>query len=202
MGQRLVTTICLGGDDERVLNCYMHWSAYTRETLATALRFNESWKSYATRADLPMRDRILRCALDAWVGSGVVEEDLPRLGSYGFATDPATVNRAVDRTAGLIAVSKEGMDSNDGWVEGMLRIYVDGDGGLKFWTDVFDVDERGNPTDDEGDPVLAKAVADLINHEEVDAKAIEAMALASGKAFRDGTFKFDAGRGLMVYLVA
>lgn len=136
MGQRLVTTIEYDG--EKILNCYMHWSAYTRSTLATALEFAGKWPKYAHKAGMRKESAILRCCLDAWDGSGVVGNDLPRLAALGFTGfgDGKKII-AIDRNEGLIAVSEKEMKNNDDWAEGILTIYIEKNGDLSFWTDVY-----------------------------------------------------------------
>ena len=165
MGQRLVTTIEYDG--EKILNCYMHWSAYTRPTLATALEFAGKWSKYAHKTGMRKESAILRCCLDAWDGSGVVSNDLPHLAELGFTGfEDGKKIIAIDRNEGLIAVSEKEMKNNDDWAEGVLTIYIHKNGDLSFWTDVYytraDREEDEEEEDNDRYPVFGGEELDRV----------------------------------------
>ena len=203
MGQRLVTIVYF--DDDAILNCYMHWTGYTRSTISTALSFAEKWREYAHKPGMRKESAILRCCLDAWKGAGVVESDLPNLAALGFVGfgDGKKIE-AIDRSEGLIAVSEAGMLSNERWVNASLGIYVEKDGGLSFWTDAYlesrFPDEPPFPVCD--DEEVDKAVAYLSAGDEVDEKALRAILAACDKAFDDKTYGFTTKSGLTFGLIA
>lgn len=202
MGQRLVTIVYL--DDEAILNCYMHWTGYTRSTITTALSFAEKWPEYA-RKRKGKKSAILQCCLDAWKGSGVIGSDLPRLASLGFVGfgDGKKIE-AIDRSEGLIAVSEAGMGRNEQWVNTTLGIYVGMDGTLSFWTDAFFSNrlewEPPYPICDDGE--VDAAVLSLSNGDDVDEKALRAILAACDKAFDDKTYGFTTKSGLTFGLIA
>lgn len=203
MGQRLVTIVYF--DDEAVLNCYMHWTGYTRSTISTALAFAEKWPGYAHKPGMRKESAILRCCLDAWKGSGVIESDLPRLAALGFVGfgDGKKIE-AIDRSEGLIAVSEDGMARNEQWVNATLGIYVGKDGGLSFWTDAYfpDLIEGYSPYPVCDDEEVDKAVLTLSTGDEVDEKALRAVLAACDKAFDDKTYGFTTKSGLTFGMIA
>lgn len=203
MGQRLVTTIYV--DDERILNCYMHWTGYTRSTISTALAFAEKWPEYAHKPGMRKESAVLKCCLDAWKGSGVLKGDLPRLAALGFVGfgDGKKIE-AIDRSEGLIAVSEAGMDDNERWVNVRLDIYVGKDNGLSFWTDAYfpDLIEGYSPYPVCDDKWVDVAVLRLSTGDSIDEETLRHIFAACNKAFDDKTYGFTTKSGLTFGMIA
>lgn len=118
MGQRLVITIHAFGED--IAKIYYHWSAYTTSALQEAKDIidNVNWFDAANKDELILRitRQLEKC------GGGVNIQDREafkeKYPNEAFEDD-------INRSYGLIAITKRGMEELEHWSEGDLTIDFD-----------------------------------------------------------------------------
>ena len=121
MGQRLNLEIHSNG--ERLANSYYHWSGYTGSTadLVTQVIMNLEY------APAEMTDKQKAVWLLYKTGARFDPEEFVRihennidLSDYSFAVD----DKVVDRSDGLLAITKEGMDQTEYWEEAHAEVDI------------------------------------------------------------------------------
>lgn len=134
MGQRLVITVQSGG--ENIARIYYHWSAYTRSALEEARDIVKCIQAANTKNKRQLQLALIRMCENA--GGGI---DGGLNGSEGEIIQEWFPNekfskKSPDRSYGLIAITKRGMDEILRCAEGVLTIDVDAN---MIYNDVFDL---------------------------------------------------------------
>lgn len=131
MGQRLNVEITKNGDI--LANAYYHWSAYTMDALRLTERIIHD---YLDIYGLPLTyypdeisDLEIATRLLIMTGAGVDAIERDRLKAdppEGLFTKQGSIilPRSVNRNAGLIAVTKEGIEETRKWEEGRVTIDI------------------------------------------------------------------------------
>lgn len=152
MGQRLVITIHEPRNFDDICKAYYHWSAYTESamqevnricTFYADIRNNEENKHHSNEW----------CLIQALYKNGSVEyyedgsviandhagmrvDETPE-GLNRFCGEPCTFVEVTDRSEGIIAVSKKGMEELQDWSEGNIDLVLHENGEIELFD--FDV---------------------------------------------------------------
>jgi len=145
MGQRLVISI-ENNRGEKLATQYMHWSAYTGDTLECLKDIHDAMEKLGTvREETEYAVALLR---KAFPGAALTPPAASALGM--------TESRALSRNAGLIDVTEDEMEDSMGWAEGSAHITladgVDPDD-LGWYLDVYWKDELKDWLDEVDDEI-------------------------------------------------
>ena len=129
MGQRLVISI-ENKKGEKLATQYMHWSAYTGDTLECLKDIHDAMEELGTvREETEYAVALLR---KAFPGAALTPPAASALGM--------TESRALNRNAGLIDITENEMEDSMGWAEGSAHITLtDGEDpdSLGWYLDVY-----------------------------------------------------------------
>jgi len=137
MGQRLNFEI--EHNHEIVINCYLHWSAYTIDAAEYAASFVNAWKQHKDDEHPDAIDEdelwVLRLVdTFAELKAGFDETEIYRVRDMFCQLYPSLETalrqgeyKAINRNEGLLAVTQEGIDETERWEEGRVVYDIDSD---------------------------------------------------------------------------
>lgn len=121
MGQRLIVTVNTHGHD--ICKIYYHWSAYSVSALYETKKIIEAIGECKDIKEL--RLKLIRFCEET--GGGI--DGGKDSNEWNYITneypDETFKSEGIDRSYGLIAISKEGMKNLQSWCEGEITLYID-----------------------------------------------------------------------------
>lgn len=119
MGQRLVVSI--EKNEKAIAKIYYHWSAYTGSALYETQKIINCIYNHKDESESEMLLRLIRFCEEN--GGGI--DGVPSEFDYirGLYPDEMFKDRDINRSSGLIALSKKGMTDMQRWSEG--DVYID-----------------------------------------------------------------------------
>ena len=123
MGQRLIVTI--KKDSEDIAKVYYHWSAYSYSALAKTKQIIDCIYNHEDETIKEMQLRLIKFLEDN--GGGIKGDDSELAYIQRMYPNETFKNDGYDRSNGLIALSKDGMQDLQDWSEGDIIIDLDTD---------------------------------------------------------------------------